>query len=361
MACDVSGGDRLPARTVQGISCLLLAVIVSGAAFGSCLEWEARYDPPPPGNYAEARSVAVDSSGNTVTVGFETRNDLGQGNDWILRKYDKAGSLLWSRSYASPVHDDANGVAIAPDGTVVVAGTAGGWWMVRAYGADGADLWSNTMTGVWHANAAAVGPDGNVVVVGGFPFWVVRKYSPAGAILWTRTFTDAANPYDDAYGVAVGPAGDIVAVGQSSQGWCIRLYDAGGNDTGGFGEFHDGTPQDVATSVAMDAAGNLVVGGRIGIGMGVLPIQLKMYDHGGGVRWFRKLWAPYTATAVVVAGDARIYVGSGDGVVGVKSATGDQVWRDRFDDQGIYMDVSGLAIGPKGAGSHAGQGSLRQS
>jgi len=335
------------------IPCALIALFVPGAACGSCLDWEAVYTLTGTGNITEVRGVAVDGSGNVVTVGYETR--LLQGRNWLVRKSDSAGVLVWSRSYVTLADEQANGVAVLPDGRIFVAGTASATgWMVRAYGADGSDLWSDTTTGGLQANAVAVTPDGNVVVAGGNPTWVVREYSAAGAVLWTRTFTAAGSPNDEAHGVAVGPSGIVAAVGESSRGWYVRIYDAVGNEVRSF-TWGDGVPpDDAATSVAIDETGNLLIGGRGEADSWGHSLSLfRMYSATGDVLWSYDMLgmqgpgpSSQLAVAVVVGDHGLVYVGGPQGVVGFTATTGRVAWSD--DTDGLALLDAALASGPGG-------------
>lgn len=92
-----------------------------------------------------AYAVAVDSEDNFVVVGFTTVDDAVDHMDWVVRKYDSSGTLLWSTSYDYQGKNDvARDVVIDREGNVIVAGarTNGApnddadWYIVK-YAKDG--------------------------------------------------------------------------------------------------------------------------------------------------------------------------------------------------------------------------------
>ena len=120
------------------------------------LLWSRTYNSPANGNDSPFR-VAIDRNGNVVVAGSEVRSDVGQGKNWLVRKYDSGGNLLWSRSYNSPANldDEARGVAVDADGNVIVAGYEtrtdlgqGQNWLVRRYDSAGNLLDSITHDGL---------------------------------------------------------------------------------------------------------------------------------------------------------------------------------------------------------------------
>jgi len=58
-------------------------------------------------------------------AGWETRPDLGQGANILIERFTTAGTLVSDRSFDSPAHqdDEATGVAVDAAGNIYVAGT----------------------------------------------------------------------------------------------------------------------------------------------------------------------------------------------------------------------------------------------
>lgn len=243
-------------------------------------------------------SVAtIDDSGQltAIAIGTSTITATSASDptvfDQVLANVLEPGSVRWSRQFGTVADDLMVGVAVDPDGNVVVVGTtlgdlggpnAGGYdGFVRKYDGRGNVLWTRQFggPGTDYPDDIAVDSDGNVVVVGGtngvlgdagaglFDAFV-RKYDPDGAVIWTRQFGTAGQ--DGALGVAVDPSGNIVVVGSTTGNLAgsepdvldayVRKYDGAGTVmwTRQF-SFEERTS---GRSVATDVTGNILVAGR---------------------------------------------------------------------------------------------------
>jgi len=101
----------------------------------------------------EGERMVVDEYGNAYIAGKTTSSGAG-GSDVLVMKYSSGGSLLWCRTWGGSNDDWADGIALAPDGSVIVAGTT------ASYGAGG--------------------PDG-----------LVLKFAEGGKLDWARTWGDS--------------------------------------------------------------------------------------------------------------------------------------------------------------------------
>jgi len=137
--------------------------------------WSVDYNSPSDG-FEEAKAVAVDSSENIVVVGYDDRFDIGESMNWMIRKYDPAGSLLWSRTYNSP---------------------ADGWDVANAVAIDTSD------------NIIVVGEEDRPDITEG-PNWRIRKYDSSGSVVWSRTYNGLNDGWDEATAVAVDTSGEGV-------------------------------------------------------------------------------------------------------------------------------------------------------
>ncbi len=215
------------------------------------LLWSREYNSPAD-NVDSAESVAIDRAGNIVVAGVEYRDDLNQSYNWLIRKYDPNGGLLWSRDYncSADSHDGARGVTMDINGNIVVVGyetrldlNQGANWLIRKYDPGGNLLWSRDYNSAGDdrdvAYAVAADMGGNIVVAGveyrddlnqGHN-WCVRKYDSNGGLLWSQDYDSPAGDDDAAVGVAVDLNGDIVAVGweyrpdlEQGYNWLVRKY-----------------------------------------------------------------------------------------------------------------------------------------
>jgi hypothetical protein len=170
---------------------------------------------------------------------------------------------------------------------------------------------------------AAVDPAGNVIFVGfetvmshGYNVWV-RKVAPDSTVAWTASFAGAAASHDVAYAVAVDAVGSVVVVGyQTVSGtgrdiW-VRKYDPDGGELWTTG--HDGPESldDEARGVAIDDAGDIVVAGFEGASAFPWRLWVRKYNSGGAEQWTQTHDGPAAqgafADAVDVTADGTIVV-----------------------------------------------------
>ncbi len=200
----------------------------------------------------DARAVATDSEGSVYVVGT-TAGDLddmvNQGTaDLYLRKYDAAGTLLWSRLLGAA--SEAAGFAVAVDGSdnVVVAGQTRDVLTATAYGgntdsfvtkfdSDGEELWTRQAAPYANDAAFALSTDasGNVFLAGyadsavdssvthaGGGDAYVTKLDSDGATLYSKQF--GGTGHDRAAAITVDDAGNFFVAGESDGRLVVRKY-----------------------------------------------------------------------------------------------------------------------------------------
>ncbi len=232
-----------------------------------------------------AFAVAVDGSNNVIVTGE------GSSDNYATIKYSSAGLPLWTNFYNGPENGSGHTSAMAVDGSnnVIVTGgsmgSGGGYdYATIKYSSAGLPLWTNRYNGSGNNRDVpyAMAVDGsNSVIVTGYSLsseisddYATIKYSSAGLPLWTNRYNGPGNDYDAAIAVAVdssnnvivtdasigsGSGCDYATIKYSSAGvplWTNR-YDGPGNSN------------DVATAMAVDHGGNVIVAGySTGIGSG---------------------------------------------------------------------------------------------
>jgi WD40 repeat protein len=288
--------------------------------------------------------IAVFSDGESAIAGFTTGDLEGSSTgeqDAFVRRYDAAGGILWARQFGTSVLDIALAVAAAPDGSVVVAGetsgalegsSAGGTdGFVRKYDVAGTVVWTRQLgtSATDRVNAVAVQSDGSVFVAGetlgaltgvnaGDKDAFVRKYDAAGTIVWTRQFGTSND--DVILGIAAGPDGTVAVTGGTDgaltvehvgdEDAFVRMYDADGNAlwTREYGT--GGTRLDRAESVAIGSDGQVVITGWSFLG-GSGNGFVRQYDAVGVFAWGQMI-AIGVGTAypqgVAVASDGSVVV-----------------------------------------------------
>jgi hypothetical protein len=322
---------------------------------------------------AWANGVATDTSGNAVTVGqFLGTVNFGGGNvttggsyDIFAVKYSSSGGHTWSKRLGGSGSDNAYGVAVDRNGSVLVAGSFyspsvdfGGGALTNAgyqdafvakYASDGSYLWAKRLGGANTdiATAVAVDTNGNVVVAGYFQGTVdfggggltsgggsdifVAKYASDGSYLWAKRFGGTSSDIPKA--VAVDGSGNVAVAGYF-QGTVNfgggTLTSAGSSDifvakyssTGShlWSKSFGSTSSDYGYAVAIDGSGNVVVAGdfvgTVDFGGGALTasgggnIFLAKYSATGGYLWVKNFGtssslAPH-ASGVAVDGNGNI-------------------------------------------------------
>jgi hypothetical protein len=352
-----------PGRARVVLLCLLAVGLVRRAD-----AW--RLDIDGPGQYDDdlARQVAIDGAGRVVAVG-----QVGGGNGTqpvasVVKLDGATGAQLWRTDSAGTgttagygqtwypvVTDAANNVIVG--GFLVNIVTRGDFAVMKLAAAGGGELWRQEINGVGNfddvVQGIALDAAGDVIAAGGlndgagaFPydindvFTVIKFAGSDGTELWRRQFGPGA-PFNDARGVVVDGAGDVVAVGQAASVagdnqltvvkldgddgsvlWSYGIDDAGGN------------------TVALDSAGDVYVAGFSNYSMGETDfLVLRLAKATGAVVWRRDIAGSAVAfdlgSQIAVDGaDDVIVVGSVDNVgaeddwrvLKLDGATGADIW-----------------------------------
>ena len=245
-----------------------------------------------------ALGVAVQPDGKIVVAGYSVAAGSFEG-DFALTRYTATGALDTTFDTDGKVttnidfsHDVATGLALQPDGKIVVAGRAftnpNNDFAVVRYTTSGAldatfstDGKVTTAVGPGddHGNAVAVQPDGKIVVAGyssegGYAAFALVRYTTTGAPDTTfdvdgKVTTSIRPSGDFAQAVAVQPDGKIVAAGYSygpTTDFALARYTTSGAldttfDTDGTVTTDIGAGEDVAKSLAIQPDGKMVAAG----------------------------------------------------------------------------------------------------
>jgi len=228
----------------------------------------------------DARGIATDAAGFVyVTGAFTGTVDFGGtqltsagGHDIVLAKYEPSGKLLFARRFGDAASFQLGmGIAVGPTGDIVSSGMFNGGADFgdglqvtqgqRAYAArflkDGSTLWSRFFPAEDPSHLSghhvAVTRTGDIVVCGyaftsadfgcgpasapsnpGSNDPYVVKLDASGKCLWSKRSTIPGEAHSQVTeGVAVGPTGDILAVGVFDGSVDLgkdRLISAGGRD-----------------------------------------------------------------------------------------------------------------------------------
>jgi cysteine-rich repeat protein len=286
------------------------------------LDWEALALAPTGESDVTGMEVGVDGAGNVFAAGYLREVTTDQegtptlGPDEIpVYAYDAAGAPLWDLRITGDFDDaDLGGLAVDDGGDLYLAMTfetvdGGSDVVVRKLsGADGSELWthtydSNNDDSGDEARGIAVAPDGDVVVSATIRAAdmdndvLVRKLAAAdGAELWTTTWSgqpDGGFSTDDAGPIAVAPDGAVYVLVreyvdfQTAPAVLMRLPAGGGDPEWTFspqqrGQVQVYTPIDVE----VDADGNVLLAIER-LTFGTIEFWVHKLDDTGVQQWVR--------------------------------------------------------------------------
>ncbi|MES2466373.1 MAG: PQQ-binding-like beta-propeller repeat protein [Verrucomicrobiota bacterium] len=284
------------------------------------------------------QAVAVDGSGNVVVGG-------SWGGDYYTVKYAAAdGAVIWQKRSTGLAgsSDTVRALAVDRNGDVIVTGSSLGaasqtdFHTVKYAAADGAQLWEKRYNGPGNgedvAIAVAVDSRGDVVVTGtsnngtagsgtdpnGNDYYTAKYSSLDGTLLWEKRYNGPANRADASAAVAMDSGGNPVVTGSSrSDSNGDGLYDndyytakyAAADGALIWEQRYNGLLAfgDIASAIAVDPAGNVVVTGSSG---GYYTVKYAAAD--GALLWSKRYTGPGaggdSASAVAVDGNGNVVV-----------------------------------------------------
>ena len=329
------------------------------------------------GEEEAAAGVAVDAEENVILMFDTTSDSWGRGPRYgigmVVAKLDPTGVSQWYRQFGTSTNDRAGGVAVDPHGNVIVTGStygdlgginAGGADVfITKFDADGYIQWSRQFgtEADDHGNGVAIDPEGNILVTGttggalgdpphhSYEQCFLAKYDQDGNRLWILQF--GTTLYEVAHSVAISPAGDIVVAGQRHRGGALWHFDPAGDQTW---TIDLGTYTSVP-GIAFDWVSQLLVAGsRVDVGPQFPSIAtLAKYDQTGHLVWWRSLGPAEGSYGRGVATDQRGYalvVGTTYGSLGASNPDasaflgkydpdGNRVWVQQFQPDARFVAV----------------------
>jgi uncharacterized delta-60 repeat protein len=240
-----------------------------------------------------ATSVAVQPDGRVIVVGAASPSG-GTGTRFALTRFNPDGSLDDSfgdggrvtTPFPGVAGAGARGIAVQPDGRIVVAGGAGGAFALARYNSDGSldtsfgtgGLVTTGFPGEFSANSIGVAlqPDGRIVAAGetyvfkGPTRLVAARYNSDGSL--DPSFGNGGRvdsgilELNHVYSVAVG-GGHIVVGGDTGSRFLVVRYNDNGSLDQGFGTggsvftAFPGFDGSVGRSVAVLADGRILAAG----------------------------------------------------------------------------------------------------
>ncbi len=378
---------RISVWALSGLAVVLLSTgsLASDAVHEAGV---ARYDGPAHAN-DRAWDIAVDSEGCVYTVGYS--EGVGTESDVLTIKYDADGHELWLARYDGPHGDKdyGHGLALCPDGDIVVAGssrdTLGDFDLITIrYDSDGHEEWVATYDGPGSGEGLAydIACDtlGGIYVTG--YCWggqsqedaVTIKYAPDGTELWVSRYEGPVSGWDSGYELVLGRDGSVYVVGRSMGGYTSYdvltiKYDSDGDEQ--WVARYDGeiSHDDRGFCIAVDDRGAVCVEGVCfggwspGTQWDYVTIQ---YDEDGNEDWVAIYDGPASgydlAYGIGIDPDGNVCVTGGSAESGsditnfdydyvtIKyDSLGNQLWLDRYSGESDGHDVAhDLVIDPEG-------------
>jgi len=241
-------------------------------------------------NYGQ--SVAIQPNGKIVVAGA---SGSGPNYDFALARYNADGTLDNGFGTDGKVTTDfgtgpdfGKGVAIQPDGKIVVAGESINDFALARYNTDGTldnSFGANGLvttdfgSTIDHGQAIAIQPDGKIVVAGESNFdFAVARYNTDGTLdnsfgLDGKVATDFGSDYDRGWSVAIQLDGKIIVAGYMLNGpdhdFALARYNTDGTldisfSADGKVTTAIGTSDDYGRSVAIPPDGKIVLAGLTG-------------------------------------------------------------------------------------------------
>jgi hypothetical protein len=269
----------------------ILGICISLCSYAQVEQtWVQRYE-----TATDEVPIAVRTNGSATYVLGQT-NQFTQAGDFILIKYNSAGTFQWSQTYNGPGNGEDRPVAMTLDaaGNIYVVGKS------------------------FLAIPNGGGTTGQTITL---------KYNSAGTLLWTalklRPDYYPCEPND----VAVDGAGNVYVAGSTIQGepfaydFMTIKYNSSGVEQ--WTRTYDGTGNgvDMQTHIALDASGNIYVTGE---SVGMLKKGLRFpintfadfytikYNPNGGVMWQRRYDSPYHSldrpNAIALDNAGNVYI-----------------------------------------------------
>jgi uncharacterized delta-60 repeat protein len=376
IALDASGNIYVSGTSGQGTTTDMATVKYNSSGVQ---QWVARYD----GGYSDGvYAMVLDGSGNVYVGGYSYAANLYYGFTTV--KYNSAGVQQWVGRYNSSAtaYEFVRAIALDASGNVYVAGvsyvTSTGYdYLTVKYNSAGVQQWFARYDGgsTDYVYGMVVDGPGNAYVVGysyqgapSAPVYLIVKYNAAGVQQWTGQYKGpVGGTADFPSAVVMDNSGNVTVTGQSNSTTSIdfgtvRFSPAGIRVWVARYDGASGGPNDYATQMAVDGAGNVYVlgysySGTVNVGIFADLLTVK-YNSSGVQQWVARFDGGNGSNDVPVGigadASGNVYVvgtaqlGNTSDYVTVKyNSAGAQQWAVRYDN-GTTDNASAMAVDAAG-------------
>ncbi len=224
-----------------------------------------------------AVATISDGAGNSYVLGTtagDLGTNLGSGRDDVfLTKLDDAGNTIWQRTLGSAGTAKGAALSLAPDGSVVIAGTVDGGFdgsssdgdlLVARYDSNGDERFTSVIraAGADSASAVAVAADGHIFVGGrtatGDGDAFIARLDASGKVEERRSIYGGGS--DSIKALVIGGDGNLFAVLNQNGSASLRKIAAGSLATD-LASLSLGNTD--ARAIAVAADGRIAIGGTI--------------------------------------------------------------------------------------------------
>ncbi|MCC6865537.1 MAG: SBBP repeat-containing protein [Ignavibacteria bacterium] len=205
------------------------AVVIKFDSAGNNI-WRASYREPP-FNIILGGKILIDRF-NNILIGCTKHITSSQYSaDFLVRKYNQNGSLLWASTYGNPanVSDWMTGYVIDNSGNSYATGYSevnGRDIITVKFNNNGALSWAKLYNGSSNAidqgNSVVCDSAGSNIFITGFTFvtgesrnYITIKYNSFGDTQWVRTYNGPGNYQDNAMDIALDKLTNVYITGES--------------------------------------------------------------------------------------------------------------------------------------------------
>ncbi|MFX1391886.1 MAG: SBBP repeat-containing protein [Promethearchaeota archaeon] len=248
----------------------------------------------------EARSLAVDSSGNIYLIGYT--DSFGAGDDDIcLVKFDSMGVLIWNVTWGGSLEDQGFGIIIDSMDNIFVAGNTfsygpgGRDLCLIKYNTDGIQQWNKTWGGTGYDTGVDFLMDskGNFFVCGStVSFGITEtdillvKFNNVGDFQWYTTWNEASNNYEFGDSLALDFSENIILAGYSTSTYRLLLFKISPSGSEIWRRSWIGSGLNEASEIYVDSSNNIICGMTFSDGSdNYNNFSLFKFDSNGEYHW----------------------------------------------------------------------------